>query len=76
LRPQATLAEGDAMQFDSNAPHSYRRQGLAAASAIIAVSEDVLALTTAMQHGYGRLDVLVNNAGIMERVDLLDGSVR
>jgi uncharacterized oxidoreductase len=41
----------------------------------IAVSEDVLALTTAMQHDYGKLDVLINNAGIMERVDLLEGSV-
>jgi uncharacterized oxidoreductase len=41
----------------------------------IAMSEDVLALTTAMQHDYGKLDVLVNNAGIMERVDLLEGSV-
>jgi transcriptional regulator with XRE-family HTH domain len=33
-----TLAEGDSMQFDSSAPHSYRRQGQAAASAIIIVA--------------------------------------
>ena len=32
-----TLAEGDAMQFDSGTPHSYRRHGQAPASAIIVV---------------------------------------
>jgi len=31
------LAEGDAVQFDSSAPHSYRLQGQAAAAAIIVV---------------------------------------
>jgi transcriptional regulator with XRE-family HTH domain len=31
------LAEGDAMQFDSGAPHSYRRQGHGAVSAIVVV---------------------------------------
>jgi len=31
------LAEGDAVQFDSSAPHSYRRQGQATAAAIIVV---------------------------------------
>jgi quercetin dioxygenase-like cupin family protein/DNA-binding XRE family transcriptional regulator len=31
------LAEGDAMQFDSNSPHSYRRQGQATVSAIVVV---------------------------------------
>ena len=31
------LAEGDAMQFDSSEPHSYRRQGQAATAAIIIV---------------------------------------
>jgi uncharacterized oxidoreductase len=41
----------------------------------IAIREDLLALTTAIKDDYGRLDVLVNNAGIMERVDLLEGSV-
>ena len=31
------LAEGDAMQFDSDTPHSYHRHGEAPASAIIVV---------------------------------------
>jgi transcriptional regulator with XRE-family HTH domain len=31
------LADGDAMQFDSGVPHSYRREGQAATSAIIVV---------------------------------------
>ena len=34
---ETTLAEGDAMQFDSGAPHSYRRQGHGAVSAIVVV---------------------------------------
>jgi uncharacterized oxidoreductase len=41
----------------------------------ITVREDVLALVAAIRGGYGRLDVLINNAGIMEQVDLLDESV-
>ena len=32
---ETTLAEGDAMQFDSGAPHYYRRQGHGVASAIV-----------------------------------------
>lgn len=36
---------------------------------------DVLALQQFIQERYGRLDVLVNNAGIMERVDLLETSI-
>ena len=32
-----SLADGDAMQFDSGSPHSYRRQGQSPASAIIVV---------------------------------------
>ena len=36
---------------------------------------DVLALQEAIQGRHGRIDVLINNAGIMEQLDLLDGSV-
>ena len=36
---------------------------------------DVLALEAAIQDHYGWVDVLINNAGIMEGVDLLDRSV-
>ncbi len=35
-----SLQEGDAMYFDSGAPHSYRREGRSAASAIVVVSPD------------------------------------
>ena len=41
----------------------------------VTVSLDVLALEAAIQDRYGRIDVLINNAGIMEQVDLLDQSV-
>ena len=34
---ETALAEGDAMQFDSGAPHSYRRQGHGTVSAIVVV---------------------------------------
>jgi short-subunit dehydrogenase involved in D-alanine esterification of teichoic acids len=36
---------------------------------------DVLALKEAILDCHGRVDVLINNAGIMEQLDLLDGSV-
>ena len=36
---------------------------------------DVLALQEAIRGLHGRIDVLINNAGIMEQLDLLDGSV-
>jgi uncharacterized oxidoreductase len=36
---------------------------------------DVLALREAIRERHGRIDVLINNAGIMEQLDLLDGSV-
>ena len=36
---------------------------------------DVLALQAAIRDRHGRIDVLINNAGIMEQLDLLDGSV-
>src|ERR1700748_1402632 len=39
------------------------------------VTSDVLAAEAAIQDRYGRVDVLINNAGIMEQVDLLDRSV-
>ena len=42
----------------------------------ITVRQDVLALAAAIQDRHGRLDVLINNAGIMEHVDLLDERVR
>ena len=41
----------------------------------VTVPSDVLALEAAIQDHYGWVDVLINNAGIMERVDLLDRSV-
>lgn len=41
----------------------------------ITVSLDVLALVEAIRDSHGRLDVLVNSAGIMEQVDLLDEAV-
>jgi uncharacterized oxidoreductase len=41
----------------------------------ITVRQDVSALAMAIQDRHGRLDVLINNAGIMEQVDLLDESV-
>jgi uncharacterized oxidoreductase len=41
----------------------------------VTVPLDVLALEAAIQDRYGRVDVLINNAGIMEQVDLLDRSV-
>ena len=41
----------------------------------VTVTPDVLALEAAIQDRYGRVDVLINNAGIMEQVDLLDRSV-
>jgi uncharacterized oxidoreductase len=36
---------------------------------------DVLALREAIRGNHGRIDVLINNAGIMEQLDLLDASV-
>ena len=41
----------------------------------ITVRQDVLALAAAIQDRHGALDVLINNAGIMEHVDLLDDTV-
>jgi uncharacterized oxidoreductase len=41
----------------------------------VSVRADLLVLETVIRDRHGRLDVLINNAGIMERVDLLDGSV-
>jgi NAD(P)-dependent dehydrogenase (short-subunit alcohol dehydrogenase family) len=41
----------------------------------VTVPLDVLALEAAIQDRYGRVDVLINNAGIREQVDLLDQSV-
>jgi uncharacterized oxidoreductase len=41
----------------------------------ITVPRDALALDAAIQERYGRVDVLINNAGIMEQIDLLDQSV-
>ena len=41
----------------------------------ITVRQDVLALATSIQDRHGRLDVLINNAGLMEHVDLLDERV-
>jgi uncharacterized oxidoreductase len=41
----------------------------------VAVRSDVLALEQFIRDRHGKVDVLMNNAGIMEQVDLLDGSV-
>jgi uncharacterized oxidoreductase len=41
----------------------------------ITVRQDMLAFVAVVQTRHGRLDVLINNAGIMERVDLLDEMV-
>jgi len=41
----------------------------------ITVRQDVLALAMGIEHRYGHLDVLINNAGIMEQVDFLDEAV-
>lgn len=35
---ETTLAEGDAMYFDSGFPHSYRQQGRSVCSAIVVVN--------------------------------------
>ncbi|HET7879943.1 MAG TPA: SDR family NAD(P)-dependent oxidoreductase [Acetobacteraceae bacterium] len=41
----------------------------------ISVRDNVLTLVAALRDRHGRLDVLINNAGVMERVDLLDDAV-
>jgi len=41
----------------------------------VSVRTDILALASALRERHGRVDVLINNAGIMERVDLLDDGV-
>ena len=41
----------------------------------VSARPDVLALEAAIRNRHGRIDVLINNAGIMEQVDLLDGSI-
>jgi uncharacterized oxidoreductase len=41
----------------------------------VTVRPDVQALEAAIRHSHGRVDVLINNAGIMEQVDMLDGAV-
>src|ERR1700733_7085892 len=41
----------------------------------ITIREEVLALAAAIQDRHGRLDVLINNAGIMEQVNILDETV-
>lgn len=41
----------------------------------IATCQDVLALVRAVRDRHGCLDALINNAGVMEQVNLLDGSV-
>jgi uncharacterized oxidoreductase len=41
----------------------------------ITVRQEVLALAKSIRDRYGKLDVLINNAGIMEQVDLLDEAV-
>jgi uncharacterized oxidoreductase len=49
--------------------------GIVAFRCDITVRQDVLALAKSIQDRYGKLDVLINNAGIMEQVDLLDETV-
>ena len=41
----------------------------------VTIRMDVLALEEAIRRRHGRIDVLINNAGIMEQLDLLDGTV-
>lgn len=41
----------------------------------ITIRQEVLALAAAIEDRHGRLDVLINNAGIMEQVNLLDETV-
>jgi uncharacterized oxidoreductase len=41
----------------------------------ITSQEHLLALQEAIQNRYGKVDVLINNAGIMEKVDLLEATV-
>ena len=41
----------------------------------ITIRQDVLALAAAIQDRHGRLDVLINNAGVMEQVNLLEETV-
>ena len=41
----------------------------------ITIRQEVLALAAGIQDRHGRLDVLINNAGIMEQVNLLDEAV-
>jgi uncharacterized oxidoreductase len=41
----------------------------------ITSSDEVIALTAFLTQEYGRLGILVNNAGIMEQVDMLTGNV-
>jgi len=41
----------------------------------ITIRQEVLALVAAIQDRHGRLDVLINNAGIMEQVNLLEETV-
>jgi uncharacterized oxidoreductase len=41
----------------------------------VSVRADILALATVLRERHGRVDVLINNAGLMEQVDLLDDAV-
>ena len=41
----------------------------------VSVRPDVLALEAAIRQRHGKVDVLMNNAGVMEQVDLLNGAV-